>query len=126
MVALSVCEAQAPPNAWPRFRCRGVFVFSGHGGAPGERRGRGGRHLAAGGCRVLGQAFFSAACDVADRRSGLGRWVGRLPWLEGLSGYLKNWPLRMGFWFLLEEFKVPFHTRYGAQIRRWPRDTLMS
>lgn len=35
----------------------------------------------------------------------------------------KNWPLRMDFWFLLEEAKGPFDNRYGAEISRWPSDT---
>lgn len=41
-----VREAYSPLKAGPGFPCLGVFVFPGHGGAPGERRGGGGRHLA--------------------------------------------------------------------------------
>lgn len=38
---------------------------------------------------------------------------------------LKNWPLRMDLWFLSEETKSPFDTRYGAEISWWPSNTLI-
>lgn len=122
-MTLSACEARSPPNAWPGFRCRGVFVFSEHWGLLGkEGRGKA-AILLLGAAGVPWQAFSlqPATWLIAVKIWG-GGWVAFLGWRISVVAP-KSWPLRMDFWFLLEEPKGPFDTRYGAEISRWPSDT---